>query len=100
MCDPIGSHLVQAALSNASSDFVNVFWANSVSKSLPELLVHPIANFVISAAIEKVGMKDLGDVLGVSADTWQKSISKSASGERIARYNDSQRTPGPDHLGR
>ncbi|KAJ3820976.1 armadillo-type protein, partial [Lentinula raphanica] len=75
--DPTSSHLLETVLSQASQKPFGLIWNTYLKGKLSRLSVHPIGNFVVARAVERVDKAQLDGVyedLG-HGGVWEKMIS-------------------------
>ena len=72
--DPNASHLLELVVSHSPPCVFNVIWKLYFEGKLTRLAVHPVANFVVSKALERVSEKQLLRTLEELDGVWEKFI--------------------------
>lgn len=57
--DPTASHLLETLVHRSPAKVFKVLWATYFRSKLPKLAVHPVANFVVAKALERVDASEL-----------------------------------------
>ena len=74
--DPSSSHILEIITSRCPPSAFDKLWAVYFKGALPRLAVHPVANFVLAKALERVSESQLSEVCAELRNTWHKLISK------------------------
>jgi nucleolar protein 9 len=74
--DTNASHLLEIVVSRCPQDAFDAVWKTYFKGKLARLAHHPVANFVLAKAIERVSEDQLKEIFEQLPDTWQKLISK------------------------
>jgi len=72
--DPNSSHLLETIVSRCPNDAFNLLWKVYFHGKLPRLAVHPVANFVLAKAFERVSEDQLSDAVKELNKTWNKLV--------------------------
>lgn len=78
--DSTSSRLFETIISRAPSDAFTALWAAHFKGKLPTLSVHPVANFVLAKALERVSSEQLTDACTELNESWSRVIRSSTSG--------------------
>lgn len=76
MRDPTSSHLLEVLVLSAPPDIFRAIWKAYFAGRLSKLAVHPVSNFVVAKAIERL---DSDEMMGVDEEiggSWDKIISE------------------------
>ena len=73
--DPTSSHLLEIIAKNLPQEAFAILWTTYFQGKLPRLAIHPVANFVVAKAMERVTAEQLVRICEELVDTWQKTIS-------------------------
>ena len=81
MRDPTSSHLLEVLALCAPPFVFRSIWTTYFVGRLPKLVTHPVANFVVAKAVERLeSEEDLRTVWeemgGISGSGWDKTISE------------------------
>ena len=74
--DANASHLLEIVVSRCPQDAFSALWKTYFKGKLARLAHHPVANFVLAKATERVSDNQLSEIFQELPDTWQKLISK------------------------
>ncbi|KAF8632424.1 hypothetical protein AX17_004865 [Amanita inopinata Kibby_2008] len=72
--DATSSHLLEAIVTHCPDHVFSVLWSTYFSGKLPRLAVHPVANFVVSRAIDRVSATQLSEACEELDGTWNKLL--------------------------
>lgn len=73
-----GSHLAEKVMMTCPDDIFSALWAAHFKNKITRLANHPLANFVLSKAISRLGAKDFNDIMSdITADQIKSMISES-----------------------
>jgi len=72
--DPNASHVLETIISRCPVDVFNVIWKTYLEGKLARLAVHPVANFVVAKALERVSESRLLGTLEELNGVWIKQI--------------------------
>ncbi|KAF5320668.1 hypothetical protein D9619_001195 [Psilocybe cf. subviscida] len=78
--DVNSSHLLEIIVSRCPDDAFNVLWKTYFIGKLARLSAHPVANFVLAKALERVSEEQLSEVFEELDDTWSKLIRTARTG--------------------
>ncbi|KAJ7229049.1 armadillo-type protein [Mycena pura] len=78
--DPISSHLLETIVCKCPDAAFSILWATYFKGSLPRIALHPVANFVLAKALERVDVAQLTDICVELHNTWGKMIQTSRTG--------------------
>ncbi|KAI6128416.1 armadillo-type protein [Pisolithus croceorrhizus] len=78
--DPTSSHLLETLVSRCPDRVFVQLWSAYFQGKLQRLALHPVANFVVSKAVERLNSNQLKDALGELSSSWNKAIQSSRSG--------------------
>ncbi|EDR04892.1 uncharacterized protein LACBIDRAFT_303745 [Laccaria bicolor S238N-H82] len=78
--DPSSSHILEIITFRCPPSAFDKLWAIYFKGALPRLAVHPVANFVLAKALERVSEGQLLEVCAELRNTWHKLISTSRTG--------------------
>ncbi|KAJ3990394.1 armadillo-type protein [Lentinula detonsa] len=78
--DPTSSHLLEIVLSRASDKAFALIWNAYMKGKLPRLSVHPVGNFVVAKALERVDVIQLETTYEELQAVWEKMITTSRTG--------------------
>ena len=73
--DPSSSHILEIITSRCPPSAFDKLWAIYFKGALLRLAVHPVANFVLAKALERVSKFQLLEVCAELRNTWHKLIS-------------------------
>lgn len=73
--DPTSSHLLETLVTRAPNRAFAILWSTYFQGKLSRLSAHPVANFVIARALEKINAEQLGEACEELKDSWAKIIS-------------------------
>jgi len=76
MRDKTSSHIMESLLSHCPEPAFALLWDSHFKGKIARLASHPIANFVLSKALEKIPAEQLKDVLEELTTMLSKAISK------------------------
>lgn len=72
--DPNASHLLEIVVTHSPPNVFDVIWKLYFEGKLARLAVHPVANFVVSKALERVSERQLLRTLKELNEVWEKFI--------------------------
>lgn len=72
--DPTSSHLLETLVSRCPDWVFNQLWSTYFLGKLSRLALHPIANFVVSKAIERLDSNQIKETLTELNSSWGKAI--------------------------
>ncbi|KAG6861483.1 hypothetical protein C0995_015910 [Termitomyces sp. Mi166 len=78
--DPTSSHLLETIVTRSPDKAFVVLWDIYFKGKLPRLANHPVANFVVAKALERIPPEQLSEACEELKDTWNKLISTSKTG--------------------
>ncbi|KAF9474932.1 hypothetical protein BDN70DRAFT_884318 [Pholiota conissans] len=78
--DPSSSHLLEIIVSRCPDDAFNALWKTYFKGKLARLAAHPVANFVLAKALERVSEAQLSGLFEELDGTWNKLIRNSRTG--------------------
>jgi len=84
--DTNASHLLEIVVSRCPQDAFDAVWKTYFKGKLARLAHHPVANFVLAKAIERVSEDQLSDIFEELPDTWQKLISQANNPSRFMLF--------------
>lgn len=73
--DPTSSHLLETVVSRSPDNGFVVLWSTYFQGKLARLALHPVANFVVAKALERVSADQLAAACGELEGNWSKMIS-------------------------
>jgi nucleolar protein 9 len=76
--DPISSHLLETLVTRSPDNAFAVLWTTYFQNKLMRLARHPVANFVVAKALERVDREQLAEACRELEGTWKDIISKSS----------------------
>ncbi len=74
MRDTTSSHLLEAIISRCPDTAFDALWNLYLGGKLPRLAVHPVANFVVARALERVNEKQLSSACQELGGSWSKLV--------------------------
>lgn len=72
--DPTSSHLLETMVSRSPPKAFDLIWDLYFKGKLARLAAHPVANFVVAKALERVSKEQLGATYTELEDVWPKMI--------------------------
>ncbi|KDQ20636.1 hypothetical protein BOTBODRAFT_169367 [Botryobasidium botryosum FD-172 SS1] len=78
--DPTASHLLETVVTCAPEQAFSALWSTYFSGRLGKLASHPVANFVVAKAVERVNKDELRSVIKEMDGGWEKLIKSSRTG--------------------
>ncbi|CAA7270741.1 unnamed protein product [Cyclocybe aegerita] len=78
--DVNSSHVLETVVSRCPDDVFNVLWRVYFTGKLPRLANHPVGNFVLAKAVERVSEEQLSEVFQELEGVWGKSIRTARTG--------------------
>uniref|UniRef100_A0A8H7Y237 Nucleolar protein 9 n=1 Tax=Psilocybe cubensis TaxID=181762 RepID=A0A8H7Y237_PSICU len=78
--DVNSSHLLETIVSRCPDDAFNALWKTYFKGKLARLAAHPVANFVLAKALERVSESQLTTIFEELDATWNKLIRTSRTG--------------------
>lgn len=76
--DPTSSHLLETIVLRSPDDAFAVLWSTYFKEKLGRLAGHPVANFVLAKALERVSADQLSEACTELEGSWNKMISTQA----------------------
>lgn len=61
--DPTASHALETLVCRSPDRVFNILWKTYFASKLPRLAVHPVANFVVAKAFERLSADQLAAVI-------------------------------------
>jgi nucleolar protein 9 len=74
--DPTSSHLLETVVTRAPDRAFVILWSTYFQGKLARLSAHPVANFVVARAMERVNTSQLESACEELRESWGKIISK------------------------
>ncbi|KAG6896752.1 hypothetical protein C0992_006327 [Termitomyces sp. T32_za158] len=96
--DPTSSHLLETIVTRSPDKAFVVLWDIYFKGKLPRLANHPVANFVVAKALERVAPEQLSEACEELNGTWNKLISSSKTGVLRAAIDRSAVLQSSEHL--
>ncbi|KAF7330777.1 hypothetical protein MVEN_02416800 [Mycena venus] len=78
--DPTSSHLLETIVSRCPGPAFSILWTTYFKGNLPRIASHPVANFVLAKALERVSVTQLTEACGELQNVWTKLIQTSRTG--------------------
>ncbi|GBE79200.1 Nucleolar protein [Sparassis crispa] len=78
--DPTASHLLETLVARSPSAVFDILWATYFKGKLSKLAVHPVANYVVAKALERVSSRQLGEACDELDGSFGKIIKTSRTG--------------------
>ncbi|KAF5388249.1 hypothetical protein D9615_000027 [Tricholomella constricta] len=78
--DPTSSHLLETIVSRSPDDVFVILWTTYFKGKLVRLAMHPVANFVLAKALERVSVEQLSEAYTELDGSWSKMIRASRTG--------------------
>ncbi|KAJ7762821.1 armadillo-type protein [Mycena maculata] len=78
--DPTSSHLLETIVSRCPGPAFSILWATYFKGNLPRIASHPVANFVLAKAMERVDVTQLTEAATELQHAWGKIIQTSRTG--------------------
>ncbi|KAJ3505135.1 hypothetical protein NLJ89_g7571 [Agrocybe chaxingu] len=78
--DANSSHVLETIVSRCPDDVFNVLWRVYFKGKLPRLANHPVGNFVLAKAVERVSEEQLSEVFQELEGVWGKLIRTARTG--------------------
>ncbi|EGO01542.1 hypothetical protein SERLA73DRAFT_176882 [Serpula lacrymans var. lacrymans S7.3] len=78
--DPTSSHLLETLITRSIEPVFAILWSTYFQGKLSKLAVHPVANFVVAKALERLNGSQLKTALDELEGTWEKVIKSSRAG--------------------
>ncbi|KAH9950104.1 ARM repeat-containing protein [Amylocystis lapponica] len=78
--DPTASHLLETLVRRAPDAVFGMLWTTYFRGRLAKLAAHPVANFVVAKALERVHAEQLGEACAELDAAWTKIIKTSRTG--------------------
>jgi nucleolar protein 9 len=72
--DSAASHLLETVVSRCPASVFDVIWKTYFEGKLARLAVHPVANFVVAKALERISESQLSRALQELDGVWKKLI--------------------------
>jgi len=94
--DTTSSHLLETIFARSPLDAFNSLWSLYLKGKLSRLSVHPIANFVVAKALERVDEMQLFDACQELKHVWPNVIGKTLSDCFLTRIYVQQLLPGQE----
>jgi len=73
--DPTSSHLLETVVTRAPDRAFVILWSTYFQGKLARLSAHPVANFVVARAMERVNASQLESACEELRESWGKIIS-------------------------
>lgn len=74
--DPTSSHLLETLARRLPKELFDTVWATYFEGKLARLAAHPVANFVVARALERVSEEQLGEACSEIRSVSEKIFSK------------------------
>lgn len=74
--DPTSSHLLETLVSRAPPSVFDILWSTYFKGTLARLAMHPVANFVVAKAVERLNEGQLAEGCLELKGSWKKIVSK------------------------
>ncbi|KAF7301584.1 hypothetical protein MIND_00723900 [Mycena indigotica] len=78
--DPTSSHLLETIVTECPANAFSNLWAIYFRGALPKIASHPVANFVLAKAFERVDVAQLVGIFTELKNVWEKMIQTSRTG--------------------
>ncbi|KAJ6516296.1 armadillo-type protein [Mycena sanguinolenta] len=78
--DPTSSHLLETIVSRCPGPAFSILWTTYFKGNLPRIASHPVANFVLAKALERVSVTQLTEACEELQNVWTKLIQASRTG--------------------
>ncbi|KAF9468782.1 armadillo-type protein [Collybia nuda] len=78
--DPTSSHLLETIVLRSPIDAFAILWSTYFKGKLARLASHPVANFVVAKALERVSVDQLSEACSELEGSWNKMIKTSRTG--------------------
>ncbi|KAG1780420.1 armadillo-type protein [Suillus placidus] len=78
--DPTSSHLLETMVSRCPDPAFTILWATYFRGKLARLVTHPVANFVVAKAVERLNPTQLKGALEELESSWNKVIGSARTG--------------------
>ncbi|KAF6741754.1 armadillo-type protein [Ephemerocybe angulata] len=78
--DPTSSHLLETMVSRSPPKAFDLIWSIYFKGKLARLAAHPVANFVVAKAIERLSQDQLAATSGELDEVWHKMIQTARTG--------------------
>ncbi|KAJ7499330.1 armadillo-type protein [Mycena latifolia] len=78
--DPTSSHLLETVVARCPEPAFGILWATYFKGNLPRIASHPVANFVLAKALERVSMTQLAEACTELQNVWGKMIQTARTG--------------------
>ncbi|KAH7930051.1 ARM repeat-containing protein [Leucogyrophana mollusca] len=78
--DPTSSHLLETLVARCPEPAFAILWSTYFKGKLARLALHPVANFVLAKALERVSADQLKDALEELEDAWKKILKSARTG--------------------
>ncbi|KAJ7667611.1 armadillo-type protein [Mycena polygramma] len=78
--DPTSSHLLETIVTRCPESAFSILWATYFKGNLPRIASHPVANFVLAKAIERISVSQLTEACAELQNVWAKLIQTSRTG--------------------
>ncbi|KAJ6567278.1 armadillo-type protein [Mycena vulgaris] len=78
--DPTSSHLLETVVTRCPEPAFCILWATYFKGNLPRIASHPVANFVLAKALERVSAAQLTEACTELQNVWGKMIQISRTG--------------------
>ncbi|KAJ7179528.1 armadillo-type protein [Mycena filopes] len=78
--DPTSSHLLETIVSRCPESAFSILWATYFTGNLPRIASHPVANFVLAKAVERLSVAQLNDACTELHNAWPKLMQTSRTG--------------------
>ncbi|KAJ7162618.1 armadillo-type protein [Mycena crocata] len=78
--DPTSSHLLETTVARCPEPAFALLWVTYFKGNLPRIASHPVANFVLAKALERVDVSQLNETCIELQNVWGKMIQTSRTG--------------------
>ncbi|KAJ6510238.1 armadillo-type protein [Mycena vitilis] len=78
--DPTSSHLLETIVTRCPESAFSILWATYFKGNLPRIASHPVANFVLAKAMERISGSQLTEACAELQNVWAKLIQTSRTG--------------------
>ncbi|KAJ7265839.1 armadillo-type protein [Mycena haematopus] len=78
--DPTSSHLLETIVTRCPGPAFSILWTTYFKGNLPRIASHPVANFVLAKALERVSVAQLTEACEELQNVWTKLIQTSRTG--------------------
>ncbi|KAH7916121.1 armadillo-type protein [Hygrophoropsis aurantiaca] len=78
--DPTSSHLLETLVTRSPAPAFSILWSTYFKGKLSRLALHPVANFVVAKAFERIDAGQLQDALNELEGVWSNIIKAARTG--------------------